>query len=360
MIDLRLKVEPFPAVEPLVLRLRYDAASCEDDAVLVDRDAGRCEFDYNGFSLVVHVPDNMDLDGDVIMVLPGQGSAHRLVRATSPHNTFLVTEQCDQLCVMCSQPPKKHHADLFPQFLKAVELAPDRAYIGLSGGEPMLHREKMFAFLEAAAVARPDVRFHILTNGQHFEEADEERLIGIGVERVLWGIPLYARSPELHDQIVGKPGAFERLQRSLSNLMLAGASVELRTVVMRQNFAELPALSNYICNRLPFISVWALMQMERIGYGRMNWASSFMDTSSDFSALRSAINTVCARGIEAALYNFPLCSVPQPYRHLAPSTISDWKRKYLGSCEGCGSREACGGFFEWYKHDEGFRGISPL
>ena len=56
MIDLRLKIEPFPAVEPLVLRLRYDAASCEDDAVLVDRDADRFEFDYNGFSLVVHTP----------------------------------------------------------------------------------------------------------------------------------------------------------------------------------------------------------------------------------------------------------------------------------------------------------------
>ncbi|WP_426232006.1 hypothetical protein [Pararhizobium sp. DWP3-4] len=92
----------------------------------------------------------------------------------------------------------------------------------------------------------------------------------------------------------------------------------------------------------------------------MNWDTSFIDTSKDFDALKSAVNIAITHGIEVSLYNFPLCSVPEPYRRLTPSTISDWKRKYLDVCETCNSRDACGGFFEWYKHSEGFGEISPL
>ncbi|WHS94229.1 His-Xaa-Ser system radical SAM maturase HxsC [Sinorhizobium kummerowiae] len=362
MIDLRLKVDPLPLAEPLVLRLceheRPDPS--EHDACLIRREADCREYEYLGFSVRVHASEDMPLDGDVLMIVPGQASAHRLVRASSKHNTLLVTEQCDQLCVMCSQPPKKHHIDLFDQFAVAAKLAPFGAYIGISGGEPLLHKDRLFDFLASATVARPDLNFHILTNAQHFVTEDLQRMDEIGLERLLWGIPLYASDPDLHDEIVGKPGAFNRLERSLSFLMRAGASVELRTVVTKQNWANLRSLSNYVVHRTPFISVWALMQLERIGFGRMNWHKTFQDTSADFTMLKAAINLASARGIAVSLYNFPQCSVPETYRQLAPSTISDWKRKYLDFCDGCSARATCGGFFEWYSHSEGFNRLGPI
>src|SRR5690606_40913863 len=60
--------------------------------------------------------------------------------ADSRHNTLLVTERCDQLSVMCSQPPKKQHTDLFPLLKQACLLAPKGATIGFSGGEPTLYQ----------------------------------------------------------------------------------------------------------------------------------------------------------------------------------------------------------------------------
>ncbi|CDM60024.1 hypothetical protein LPU83_pLPU83b_0024 (plasmid) [Rhizobium favelukesii] len=286
--------------------------------------------------------------------------AHRLIRASSPHNTFLVTEQCDQLCVMCSQPPKKYHADLFEQFETAAILAPNKSVLGISGGEPLLHKEKLFRMFERVARLRPDVTFHVLSNGQHSTKDDVKQLIEIGTERILWGIPLYSSDPRTHDQIVGKPGAFRSLERGLAVLMQAGASVELRTVVLQQNRRHLGALADFVFTRLSFINVWALMQLERIGYGRMNWATSFLDTSIDFEPISMAVDRTVARGISVALYNFPLCSVPKEYRQYAPSTISDWKRKYLGFCKECNARSACGGFFEWYSHDQVFSALGPL
>ena len=362
MIDLRLEIDPLPIVEPLVIRLRNEPAKCETehDAVLVEGNGTRLEYDYNGFSLGLRRRDDENFDGDVILAFPGQRTAHRLIRSASPHNTFLVTEQCDQLCVMCSQPPKKHHADLFSQFAVAASLAPVNATIGISGGEPLLHKDRLFSMVEAVASARPDIRFHILSNGQHLSAEDVGRLVSIGTERIFWGIPLYAADGLTHDRIVGKDGAFDKLQRGLAVLMKAGASVELRTVVMQQNEDRLVELADFLFTRLSYIEVWAIMQMERIGYGRMNWATCFHDSSTDFAQIAKAIDVSAARGISVALYNFPLCSVPAQYREFALSTISDWKRKYLNICEKCGSRAACGGFFEWYSHNEGFAALGAL
>src|SRR5690349_19045507 len=110
MIDLRIKVDPFPVVEPLVVRLRDQADDPgPNDAVLIGREGARREYEFQGFSLALHAADGLKLDNDVIMIVPGQTSARRLIRADSRHNTLLVTEQCDQLCIMCSQPPKKQH-----------------------------------------------------------------------------------------------------------------------------------------------------------------------------------------------------------------------------------------------------------
>ncbi len=362
MISLRVQVDPFPIDEPLVVRLQESGteARSQHDATLIDVEGDRREYNFQGFSFVVRTSPEESVDGDVLLVLPGQTSAHRLIRASSRHNTLLVTEQCDQLCVMCSQPPKKYHADLFEQFTIAASLAPQDAMVGISGGEPLLHKKRLFEMLSRVAVERPDIRFHILTNGQHFEPSDAETIFELGRERILWGVPLYSAHPPTHDHIVGKEGAFAQLERGLVTLMRAGASVELRTVVLQQNCNDLPDLATFINTRLGFISVWALMQLERIGFGRMNWKFSFQDTSTEFEQIGRAVDITTARGIRTSLYNFPLCSVPAEYRDFAPSTISDWKRKYLDFCTDCRARETCGGFFQWYSHDEGFAALGPL
>lgn len=361
MIPLRLQVDPLPIAEPMVTRLRSDPhAAGPYDAVYLGEDDGVIEYDLCGFPLRLTAPAAAEIDGDVLMLLPGQKSAHRLIRARSPHNTFLVTERCDQLCVMCSQPPKSHHTDLFPLFGQAAQLAPDGVYLGLSGGEPMLFKDQVFDLLESSLAARPDLRFHVLTNGQHFTQDDVERLRRIPHDRVLWGIPLYSADPAVHDATVAKPGAYKRLMESFAILARTGAAVELRTVVMKTNVDGLDDLARLITTRLPFISVWALMQLESIGYGRKNWDALFLDTSIAFDTIGDALDAVHAGGIEAQLYNFPACTMPGGYRRHAPATISDWKRRFLAACEGCSLRDACTGFFEWYPETRGFGRIAPL
>ncbi|MGO6734870.1 hypothetical protein ACC732_25200 [Rhizobium ruizarguesonis] len=143
-------------------------------------------------------------------------------------------------------------------------------------------------------------------------------------------------------------------------LFEAGSAIELRTAVMRQNEVNLPALASFVGTALPFVERWAIMQLENIGFGRMNWDLSFKDTSTDFDNLARAINIATARDVPVQLYNFPLCSVPERYRHLAAASISDWKNRQELFCTSCSARQRCGGFFEWCDHRKGFRGLGPI
>lgn len=362
MIPLRIRVDGAGGKEPFVVRLRSAKEELLDVAGpwdLLHRGEEGTSSIYDGRrgALRLSGAAPAELAGDVLLVDPVRSVAHRLIRANSPHNTFLVTERCDQLCVMCSQPPKSHHTDLFPYFMEAAILAPRGMTIGISGGEPLLYKDQLFTLLSRVLAARPDLRFHILTNAQHFGTEDTSAISALPRGKVLWGIPLYASDPASHDEIVAKPGAFERLMQSLAFLARYGAAIELRTVVMTVNAPGLEELATYVARHTPFITTWAIMQLENIGYGRMNWDRLFFDSSRAFGPVGAAIDVAQASGIAAALYNFPLCTVPEAYRRYAHASISDWKRRYLQPCEDCELRDGCGGFFAWYSESNGFAAV---
>jgi His-Xaa-Ser system radical SAM maturase HxsC len=288
-----------------------------------------------------------EIVGDVCLFNFEKGYADRLIRGNSKHNTLVVTEQCDQLCIMCSQPPKKTHHDQFHELYHACLLADSGKIIGISGGEPTLYKEELFSLIKDVNKQRPDLQFHILTNAQHFSVDDLEYLKSFR-GNVLWAVPLYAAHPVIHDTIVAKAGAYERLLASLSLLVQAGAQVELRTVVMQQNISELPDIAKVIKTHLPFIQHWAIMQLENIGFARNRWSKTFFDHSIDFSGIAAAAAYTLASGIETRFFNFPLCTIPPAWRPYAEQTISDWKQRFDTPCLNCSVQEQCGGFFEWH------------
>ena len=352
------------AERPFVTRLRSNRqAGATSDSLFVDGDETGASFAGENGLIAIDGATGNELDRDVVLVQPNGGGfarVERLLRAGSHHNTLLVTERCDQLCVMCSQPPKKTHVDRFDLFEEACLLAEPGSLIGISGGEPTLYKDQLCGMIERVLGARDDLEFHVLSNGQHFEQEDIERLRNPVFRRVSWGIPLYAPGPALHDKIVAKAGAFERLEKSFAALLLAGARIELRTVLLTTNLAVLPALSRYVTTRLRFIESWSIMQLENTGFAKNRWPQLYVDHRMDFAPVASALDCAALHGVPARLFNFTRCSVPEPYRRQAAASISDWKRKYMPACAVCREREQCCGFFEWHPDEDALRGVNPL
>lgn len=346
--------------EPFVARLTRDTATSDVDLSLVEEDSGAIAYAGPRGLVTIEGADGDDLDGDVVLVTPLQGRVERLIRKRSRHNTLLITERCDQLCVMCSQPPKKTHNDRFELLERACMLAEPDAVIGITGGEPLLYKDHLFGLIERVLAARPLMSFHVLTNGQHFEPSDAERLAHSDFRRVQWGIPLYSPVAAEHDLIVGKPGAFECLEDSLATLACGGASIELRTVVLTANVDRLPSLARHIAQRLPFIATWSIMQLENIGFARNRWAELRFDHALDFRSIAGALDGAAMRGINAQLYNFPRCTVPPAYRDYAVASISDWKQRFGTACGRCREKSRCSGFFEWHPNEEIEARVTPL
>jgi hypothetical protein len=123
------------AERPYVTRLRTSRSGATgDDAILIEGDQDGGIFSGRHGLVTIEGFRIADLDGDVVLIDPGRGRVERLLRVGSTTNTLLVTERCDQLCVMCSQPPKKTHVDRFDLLEEACRLAPDGMLIGISGG----------------------------------------------------------------------------------------------------------------------------------------------------------------------------------------------------------------------------------
>ena len=349
------------AERPYVTRLRTSRTGAGgDDAILIEGDQDGGIFSGRLGLVTIEGVRTDDLDGDVVLVDPGRSQVERLLRVGSTTNTLLVTERCDQLCVMCSQPPKKTHVDRFDLLEQACRLAPDGMLIGISGGEPTLYKERLLTLIERTLAVRPDLSFHVLTNAQHFEAGDIARLAGSSFRRVSWGIPLYASDAALHDLIVGKDGAFAKLEEGLAHLAMAGARVELRTVIVSDNVDELPALAGYVGARLRFIEAWSIMQLEHIGFAKNRWDQLFFDHAQRFAPIAEALDRALLQGVRAQLFNFPRCTVPAAYRRLAISSISDWKRKFAPACARCRERDACSGFFEWHPDEQAAGAVQPL
>lgn len=323
-----------------------------------------------GGCLDVEVPDAYLLpaglfpltEGDVVRVEPSPGRVSALYRKASRSNSLLVTERCDNYCLMCSQPPRSHDDSwLLEELMELIPLiSPETRELGITGGEPGLLGEGLLRLVERLKTHLPMTAVHMLSNGRRFSE--EGFAQGLGRLRhpdLMVGIPLYSDLPEEHDHVVQARGAYDDTVRGILNLKRAGMRVELRVVIHAFTHERLPELARFIARNLLFVDHVALMGLELMGFAKTNLPKLWVDPLDYQEPLRAAVRILDRAGVSTSLYNHPLCVLPTDLHPFARKSISDWKNIYFRECEGCSLREACGGFFASSSLKRS-RGIAPV
>jgi His-Xaa-Ser system radical SAM maturase HxsC len=293
------------------------------------------EFDYVG-------------PGDVVRVDPGRGAMTVLYRRASAYNSLLVTERCDNYCVMCSQPPKRHDdARLVDELFEVIPLmARDTPEIGITGGEPGLLGPRLVELVERFRLFLPHTALHILSNGRAFaDEAFARDLAAVEHPDLMLGIPLYSDLPEHHDYVVQARGAYDQTVRGILNLKRYGVRVELRYVIHRDTVAGLPAFAQFVARNLLFVDHVALMGLELMGFARANLDALWADPLDYQDELAAAVTTLDRARVPVSIYNHQLCVLPPALHGFARASISDWKNRYFDDCQDCRMKHACGGFF---------------
>ena len=195
------------------------------------------------------------VDNQDIIKVYDDGYVAVLFRANSNHNSFLVTEQCNHYCLMCSQPPKKRDDSfLLDEIKQAIPLIPKwTSEIGFTGGEPTVFGDRFLELLKLSKSYLPSTSVHILSNGRKFADHDFVRKYrDINHHDMMVGIPLYSNDPKMHDYIVQADGAFDETILGILNLKKLNQQVELRIVIHQQSIKTLVSLCEFISRNLLF------------------------------------------------------------------------------------------------------------
>ncbi|MFE3754516.1 His-Xaa-Ser system radical SAM maturase HxsC [Nocardia tengchongensis] len=352
--------------EQRIVRLRcpLSAPSDDHDAALIADDNDWALAQAHGYRIAVGRdarPDGTSIgyvrlptgfaelgEGDVLSVYPRSGRMRLLYRRSSRHNFFLVTERCNNYCLMCSQPPKKiEDGWLIDEIAQALPLV-DRATPGLTytGGEPLTEWRRFIGLLEMSRDLLPDTAVHVLTNGRAFTSPEVARAwAAVGHPKLSAGIPIYAAVDHIHDYVVQSKGAFDQTVMGVLRLKDLGQRVEIRIVLHAITAPRLRETCSWIARNLPFVDHVALMGMEHTGFAIANDATLWMDPVDYQEQLKAGVDILSAAGLNVSIYNLPLCVLEPSIRGFAVQSISDWKNAYVAECERCSARCDCAGFF---------------
>ncbi|TVO53067.1 His-Xaa-Ser system radical SAM maturase HxsC [Denitromonas halophila] len=287
-------------------------------------------------------------ENDVIAI-GSDGRIRSLYRASSPHNAVLITERCNNYCLMCSQPPKDvDDGWLMDEAMELIRMIPRHTakIMCITGGEPTIYGEDFISLVGHFKRYLPHTSLHILSNGRRFADREFARkYAAVGHPEVMVGIPVYSSDPARHDYVVQAKGAFDETLRGILNLKEFGQRVEIRVVVHKQTCDGLPALAEFITRNLLFIDQVALMGLEMTGFTRANLDSLWIDPIEYKDKLSEAVRVLSSYRVPVSVYNHPLCLVNPDVEEAYVRSISDWKNEYALECQGCTRKHDCGGFF---------------
>ncbi|MFJ3485396.1 His-Xaa-Ser system radical SAM maturase HxsC [Pseudomonas sp. NPDC090202] len=301
--------------------------------------------------------------GDVIAVSPHTNVVRVLYRRGANSNLLFMTDRCNSLCLMCSQPPRdvddRWHIDENLRLLDLID--PGVEQLGISGGEPTLYREGLLAIVRHAAATVPEKALHILSNGRLLN--DSSWMVDLkthGHPNVTWGVPLYADNAADHDHVVSAPGAFTETMGGLYNLHRAEQKIEIRMVLSKLTVTRLPEWAHFVFRNLPFIEHVALMGIENTGLAKKNYDVLWIDPADYQAQLALTAHFLDIRGLAVSVYNLPLCVLDPSLGKFYRQSISDWKNLFVDTCQACSAKHACAGFFKSHSPRWQSRDIHPL
>lgn len=287
-------------------------------------------------------------DNDVVRLTADRQSIRVLFRASSPHNSILLTEQCNHYCLMCSQPPKAvDDSWILDDVETLIPLIPkDTRELGFTGGEPTTNRDRFLKILRLTKSYLPRTGIHILSNGRSFKDlAFTEKYAALELSDAMIGIPVYSDDPTLHDYIVQAQGAFDETIQGILNLKRLGQKVEIRVVIHKLSVQRLPELCEFIARNLLFVDQVALMGLEMMGFTRANLDELWIDPIEYKDTLSKSVSILARYGMNISVYNHQLCLVNPDILPYYRKSISDWKNEFAPECQSCEKQNECGGFF---------------
>ena len=211
-------------------------------------------------------------------------AGHRNRLRTTPHLRWLffeITNCCNLSCRHCGSNCVSDGVQLKMEDVAKVldSVRPEHPMICLTGGEPMLHPD---LFQIAECVRDRGLLWGMTTNATLIDDTAAARLRETGLTTVSVSLDGLERS---HDLLRGQKGAWQRAVRGVCALQNAGLKPQITTVFHRDNFSEMEAMYDFLCDL--GIESWRPINIEPIG--RACESRDLLLSPAQFNALLSFI-----------------------------------------------------------------------
>jgi His-Xaa-Ser system radical SAM maturase HxsC len=231
---------------------------------------------------IITVPSKFSyLDsGDILGIHIKSGKFRSLFRSNSRHNSFLVTERCNNYCLMCSQPPKDiDDRWILDEIRESLPLIDKRTpTLTFTGGEPLSDWPEFIRVLAECRDELPNTAVQVLTNGRAFANSEiVNAWRDINHPSLMAAIPVYAAVDHIHDYVVQAKGAFDETVLGILKLKDRGQRVEIRVVLHAQTTPTITETCRWIARNLPFVDHVALMGLENTGFALANESLLWID-----------------------------------------------------------------------------------
>jgi len=287
-------------------------------------------------------------EGDVIGIHNPSRKFRTLFRRNSRHNSFLVTERCNNYCLMCSQPPKDIDDHwILDEIRRSLPLL-DKATptLTFTGGEPLSDWTDFISVLAECRDQLPRTAVQVLTNGRAFSRSEiVDAWRELNHPSLIAAIPVYSAVDHVHDYVVQAKGAFDETILGILKLKDRGQRVEVRIVLHAQTAPALLQTCRWLARNLPFVDHVALMGLENTGFAIANEDLLWIDPVDYRDDLAAGVDTLSAAGVNVSVYNLQRCVLHRSVWPHAVQSISDWKNGYVKDCNSCTEKPRCSGFF---------------
>lgn len=308
--------------------------------------------------------DHID-SGDVVKLDSDRNSLKMLYKINSSENVILITNQCNNNCIMCPDSDgirkTRHNADIEAIKLSIKLMDNKTKFICITGGEPTLVKQDLFDILDTCTNKLNNTEFIMLTNGRTFYyENYTKEFIKHSPNNIVIGIPIHSYNKDVHDKITRVEGSYIQTTNGIKNLLKHKQLVEIRVVINKLNYLDLNKIAEMICVEFPNCHRVNFMAMEILGNAYFNLDEVWVDFKDFKENLEKASMTLLSKGIRTYIYNIPLCYVNKKLWSITKRSITESKIRYGEECTDCKVKEKCGGFFYSTKKFKNLKGIGIL
>jgi His-Xaa-Ser system radical SAM maturase HxsC len=305
---------------------------------------------HNKTNVVYNIEDAFFIntqEDDIVQIFPDGHINILWEKRLTPYDvTLFITNQCNAMCIMCPQPPEKDQYSLLDTnalLLEYLKKQPIKK-IGITGGEPTAKMADLTALLKQAHQNFPTSHVDLLTNGKQLSNFKRAKTLALSHPNITFCISFPSDNINDFNEIVGV-NIFSHVLRALQNLAILRQEIELRVVVMKQNYNRLLQISEFIFRNFPFVTHIAFMGMEVIGFALDNIDDISVQYSEYNQPLIDAVRYLSHRDMNVSIYNLPYCLVDRRCWRFLKNSISLWKQKYHKKCNTCLKQNHCPGMF---------------